>query len=70
MAGMHAAAVAGADVPSQTPFERWSMERAYSPEVAIDKVYVRQAGFLTGVQNFDAAAFRSPSQPACWSSEF
>lgn len=55
---MFLAAVAGQDIPSEVPHERWSIERAYAPEVAVDKMYVRHAGFLSGVQEFDAATFR------------
>ena len=42
----------------QVPAERWDIEAAYSPDVAIDKMYVRHAGFLTAVDAFDADAFR------------
>jgi len=40
------------------PLERWDLERAYAPDVATDKMYVRYAGFLTAVDAFDADAFR------------
>ncbi|KAK9803996.1 hypothetical protein WJX72_011444 [[Myrmecia] bisecta] len=46
------------DIPELIPFERWSLERLYSPEVAVDKMYARFAGFVAGVDQFDAAAFR------------
>lgn len=55
---MHAAAVYAKDIPSQIPFERWSIEAAYDPSVSIDKMYVRQAGFIQGVDKFDANIFR------------
>jgi acyl transferase domain-containing protein len=56
---MFSAAAGATDIPSLLPFERWSIERAYSPDVVVDKTYVRHAGFLQSVQDFDAAAFRS-----------
>ena len=58
LTAMHTAAVCGKDIPCQIPFERWSIEAAYDPTVAIDKMYVRQAGFIDGVENFDASVFR------------
>ena len=58
LTAMHSAAVSGNDIPCQIPFERWSIEAAYDPTVAIDKMYVRQAGFIDGVENFDASVFR------------
>ena len=46
------------DLPSLIPFERWSIERAYSPDVTPEKMYVRHAGFLAAVDKFDASAYR------------
>lgn len=48
-----------ADLPSLVPHERWAIEPAYAPDVALDKMYVRFAGFLPSVEAFDADAFRS-----------
>jgi len=47
-----------ADIPSLIPHERWAIEPAYAPEVTVDKMYVRFAGFLPSVEAFDASAFR------------
>ena len=58
--GFWAQAAHGADLPAAIPFERWSLERAYSPEVAVNKMYARFAGFIPGAAEFDAAAFRCP----------
>ena len=63
MDAMFSAATTAADIPSLIPCERWSIERAYSPDVMVDKTYVRHAGFLQSVQDFDAAAFRWPLHP-------
>lgn len=56
--GFWAGATRAADLPTAIPFERWSLERAYSPEVAVDRMYARFAGFIPGAAEFDAAAFR------------
>ncbi len=53
-----AAALAGDDLPRLIPAERWDIEAAYAPDVAIDHTYVRHAGFLAAVDCFDAEAFR------------
>lgn len=53
-----AAALAGDDLPRLIPSERWDIEAAYAPDVAIDHTYVRHAGFLAAVDCFDAEAFR------------
>ena len=53
-----AAAMAGDDLPRLIPAERWDIEAAYAPDVAIDHTYVRHAGFLSAVDCFDAEAFR------------
>ena len=58
METMFAAAQIGADIPCTVPHERWSIDSYYSPEVAVNKMYVQHAGFLEGVQNFDASIFR------------
>lgn len=55
---MFSAARDAADVPCLVPHERWSIDAFYSPEVSVNKMYVRQAGFLQGVQDFDASIFR------------
>lgn len=47
-----------ADIPSLIPHERWAIERAYAPEVTVEKMYVRFAGFLPSMEAFDANAFR------------
>ncbi|PSC74792.1 Polyketide synthase [Micractinium conductrix] len=52
------AAIVGADLPTVVPHNRWSIERHYSPDVAVNKMYVRFAAFLPGVDTFDAALFR------------
>jgi acyl transferase domain-containing protein len=56
--GFWAQAAAGADLPAAIPFDRWSLERVYAPDVAVDKTYARFASFIPGVAEFDAAAFR------------
>ncbi len=48
-----------ADIPSLIPHERWAIEAAFVPDVAVNKMYVRFAGFLPSVEAFDADAFRS-----------
>lgn len=53
-----ATALWGDDLPRLIPAERWDMEAAYAPDVAIHHTYVRHAGFLAGVDRFDADAFR------------
>lgn len=58
MEGFWAQAARAADLPAAIPFERWSLERAYSPEVAVNKMYARFAGFVPDAAEFDAAAFR------------
>ena len=58
---MHSAAVGGSDIPRLVPHERWTIDSSYAPEVTVDKMYLRHAGFLQGVQDFDAAAFRHAS---------
>lgn len=55
---MFEAALAAEDIPSLIPHSRWPIERVYAPDVAVDKMYVRHAGFLSSAQDFDAAAFR------------
>ena len=55
---MFAAASSGVDIPRLVPNERWAIDSFFSPEVTVDKMYVRHAGFIQGVQNFDAAVFR------------
>lgn len=52
------------DLPEQIPLERWPINRVYSPDVSINKMYVRFAGFLPHGDCFDAAAFRCASK-AC-----
>lgn len=56
--GMFSAAQSSADIPCMVPHERWSVDSYFAPEVAVNKMYVRHAGFLQGVQNFDASVFR------------
>ena len=55
-----------AELQSVVPFDRWDMERAYSPDMGADNMrfYARFAAFCTGVQLFDAAAFRLTAQEA------
>lgn len=52
-------ALHSADLPSIIPHERWDIEAAYAPDVAVGRMYVRSAGFLPSVETFDAGAFRS-----------
>ena len=54
-----------ADLPSLIPHERWAIEAAYAPEVAVNKMYVRFAGLLPSVEAFDAGAFRSVCLTNC-----
>ncbi len=51
-------AVSAANLPQQIPHERWAIERFYSPDVSVGKMYVRYAGFIDSFDRFDAAAFR------------
>jgi len=57
-AGFWSKAARGADLQGLIPLERWSLERYYAPDVAVDKMYVRFASFIPDVESFDAAAFR------------
>ena len=61
MPGFWNKASQNADIPSLIPHERWAIEAAYAPDVTANKMYVRFAGFLPGVEAFDADAFRSAS---------
>ena len=47
-----------ADIPCLVPNERWAIEKVYSPDVIVNRMYVRFAGFLPNVEAFDAALFR------------
>ncbi|PSC67708.1 non-ribosomal peptide [Micractinium conductrix] len=58
VSGFWNAAIVGADLPTVVPHNRWPIERHYSPDVAVNKMYVRFAAFLPGVDTFDAALFR------------
>lgn len=51
-------AVQAVDVLQQIPHERWAIDRFYSPDVSVGKMYVRHAGFIDSFDQFDAAAFR------------
>lgn len=55
-----------AELQAVVPYDRWDMERAYSPDMGADnmRLYARFAAFCTGVQLFDAAAFRLTAQEA------
>jgi 3-oxoacyl-(acyl-carrier-protein) synthase/acyl carrier protein len=56
-----------AELQTVAPFDRWDMERAYSPEMGSDnnmRFYARFGVYCTGVQLFDAAAFRLNVQEA------
>ena len=55
-----------AELQAVVPFDRWDMEPAYSPDMGSDNMrfYARFAAFCTGVQLFDAAAFRLTAQEA------
>ena len=53
------------DIPSLIPHERWAIEAAYAPDVTVNKMYVRFAGFLPSVEAFDAGAFRSVRLTNC-----
>lgn len=61
--GFWSKAARGAELQQLIPLERWSLERCYSPNVAVDKMYARFAGFIPGVEAFDAAAFRYDTSP-------
>ena len=51
-------ALAGAELLSGIPLERWSIERCYNPAVMPGMMYTRHGGFLSDVCSFDAGAFR------------
>lgn len=61
--GFWSKAARAAELQQLIPLERWSLERCYSPNVAVDKMYARFAGFIPGVEAFDAAAFRYDTSP-------
>jgi acyl carrier protein len=64
-AGFWHSALAAADLPCVIPHNRWDIDRCYSPDTAVDKMSVRFAAFIPGVEAFDAALFRlSPSEAA------
>ncbi len=53
-------AVSANDVQQLGPLERWDIDRAYSPQMPPSKmtIYTRHAAFCSGVEQFDAPAFR------------
>ena len=52
--------MSGSSLADAIPYQRWDLDRVYSPEVpAEDRTYARFAAYLQGgVEGFDASAFQ------------
>ena len=49
----------GVDLPSPAPLQRWDTDASFDPTPGRgSNVYTRFGTFLTGLQDFDAAAFK------------
>ena len=48
----------------QVPLSRWALDELYAPEVAAGRMYARCAGFVAGVDRFDAGCFGMPAAEA------
>lgn len=58
-------AIMGEDLPSTIPPGRWDIDLLYTPDGAIERMYVRFAAFLPEIECFDASLFRiSPAEAA------
>lgn len=98
VAGFWSTAIDADDLPTVIPYNRWAIERHYSPDVtgggreggnlvvcseqawwrcanrtllyfhAVEKMYVRFAGFIPDVELFDAALFRYGCTMLCYMS--
>lgn len=47
-----------ANIPRQTPLQRWDVDAFYSPETMPNKIYARYANFLDSVEEFDNDLFK------------
>ncbi|KFM27283.1 Erythronolide synthase, modules 1 and 2 [Auxenochlorella protothecoides] len=56
--GYRSAAQGGQDLPTPVPLARWDLEAYYSPEISVGRMNVRFGAFLSGLEDFDADAFR------------
>ena len=59
-AGFWAAAAAAADASALVPLDRWDVDAGYAPAPDPSRMttYCRTAGFVQGMADFDAGAFR------------
>ncbi|MBZ2406925.1 polyketide synthase [Streptomyces sp. L06] len=58
--------MAGEDCLREVPEERWDLEAYYGTEGRPGTVYLRKAGFVDGLTDFDAAFFRLSPAEAQW----
>ncbi len=56
----------GVDSVCEIPTDRWDIDRFYSPEREVGKMYTREGGFLEDIADFDAGFFNIPDREACW----
>lgn len=56
----------GVDSVREIPADRWDVDRFYSPEPEVGKMYTKEGGYLEDVADFDAAFFNISDQEACW----
>lgn len=58
-------AATAADLPVQTPYSRWDIDRLYSPSTAGNgAIYARFGAYLSGIDYFDAQLFNLPKAEA------
>ena len=48
----------------QVPLSRWALDELYAPDAAAGRMYARCAGFVAGVDRFDAGCFGMPAAEA------
>ncbi|KAK9841871.1 hypothetical protein WJX81_008495 [Elliptochloris bilobata] len=54
----------GIDLPATAPLSRWALDELYAPEPAAGRLYARCAGFVAGIDRFDAGCFGMPAAEA------
>lgn len=50
--------------PVQAPLSRWALDELYAPDAAAGRMYARCAGFVAGVDRFDAGCLGMPAAEA------